>query len=142
MEHIARSFSVSLSVTHPDIDPAIVSQALGLTPAQATRAGASRTTPRGDPLEGTYSFTCWRHQFEVDGARELAPVLQDLVERLQPHAEFFSRVVREGGRIELFCGVLAGGNWDEVLPYELLGRLAALAVDLRLDVYPNDERAE
>jgi len=42
----------------------------------------------------------------------------------------------------LFCGVLAGGNWDEILPYELLGRLAALAVDLRLDVYPNDERAE
>jgi len=64
-----------------------------------------------------------------------------MVERLQRHQEFFHRVVRDGGSVELFCGVFAAGNWDEVLSHSLLGKVAALQIDLRLDVYPKDDNA-
>lgn len=138
MEHVARSFKVSLTVTHPDIDPAEISTALGLSPKRATRAGAPRTTPRGDALGGAYEFSCWRHEFDVGGASELGVVLEGLVGRLQRHQQFFHRVVRDGGSVELFCGVFAAGNWDEILSHSLMGQLAALRVDLRLDVYPKD----
>jgi hypothetical protein len=136
MQHIARSFKVWLLVTHPNFDPAEISTALELTPKRATRAGAPRTTPKGEPLAGVYEFSCWTHQFDVKEASELEVVLEGLVQRLQRHQEFFHRVVRDGGSVELFCGVFAAGNWDEVLPHSLMGKLAALHVDLRLDVYP------
>jgi uncharacterized protein DUF4279 len=139
MEHIARSFNVSLSVRHPDIDPAEISATLDLTPKRATRGGAPRTTPKGDPLGGVYEFSCWGYQFDVEGASELGVVLERLVERLQRHQQFFHRVVQEGGVVELFCGVFAAGNWDEVLSHSLMGTLAALQIDLRLDVYAKDD---
>jgi hypothetical protein len=139
MQHIPRSFEVSLSVTHPDIDPAEISTALNLVPDRATRSGVRRTTPKGEALAGAYEFSRWTHQFDVKGASELGFVLEGLVVRLQRHERFFCQVVREGGSVELFCGVFAAGNWDEILSHSLMGKLAALRVDLRLDVYPKDE---
>ena len=139
MEHIARSFKIALIVTHPNIDPAEISSAIGLIPVRRTRGGAPRTTPTGQPLAGEYQFSCWRHEFDVQPADELSRVLENLVDELQCHRPFFHRVVQQGGTVELFCGVFADGNWDEVLSHSLMRALAALHVDLRLDVYPKDD---
>lgn len=136
MEHIARSFQVSLSIKHPDMDPGEISRALEMTPHRATQAGALRTTLKGEPLEGVYAFSCWTFEFDVEGASELGSVLKSLLESLRRHQQFFQRIVQEDGSVELFCGVFAAGNWDEVLSHELMGELAALHLDLRLDVYP------
>lgn len=141
MEHIARSFQVSLCVKHPNTDPTKITAALRLAPKRTTRAGAPRTTPRGNPLKGTYDVTFWTHEFDVKGASELGVVLEYLIERLQKHKRFFHRIVCEGGAVELFCGVFAAGNWDEILSHTLMSQLAALRVDLRLDVYPKKDAA-
>jgi hypothetical protein len=140
MEHIASSFQVSLSLRHPTIDPAEISRALEFIPQRATRAGTARTTPKGEALGGVYEFSCWTHEFDVEGASELGVVLEGLIERLQKHQQFFHRVAREGGSIELFCGIFAAGNWDEILSHKVMGKLAGLQVDLRLDVYLKDYR--
>jgi hypothetical protein len=139
MEHIARSFSVSLPISHPDIDPAEISSAVHLTPERTTRAGAPRTTPKGDPLEGTYEFSHWRHKFDVGKASELGIVLEQLIARLQAYELFFHRIVEDDGAVELFCGVFADGNWDEAISHSVMSQLAALKIDLRLDVYPKAE---
>jgi len=139
MEHIARSCDVSLCVTHPTIDPAKITTALDLAPKLMTRVGAPRKTPGGKPMAGVYKFSRWVHNFDVKGASELGAVLEDLAERLQKHRQFFHRVVRDGGSVKLFCGVYADGNWDEDLSHSLMGKLAALQVGLRLDVYPEDD---
>ena len=136
MEHIARSFEISLHVRHPDIAPEVVTNVLGLVPERTTSAGTSRKRPDGIPLSGTYQLSSWKHEFDVSGARDLHAVLAGLVERLEEHWLFFHRIVNEKGVVELFCGVFADGNWDEVLPHALLARLADLRIDLRLDVYP------
>ncbi|REJ85905.1 MAG: DUF4279 domain-containing protein, partial [Planctomycetota bacterium] len=139
MEHIARSFKITLIVTHPSIDPAEISRAIGLTPVRTTRGGAPRTTPTGQPLAGEYQFSCWKYEFDVQAADELSHVLETLVDELQCNRPFFHRVVQQGGTVELFCGVFADGNWDEVLSHALMRALAALHVDVRLDVYPMDD---
>jgi hypothetical protein len=138
MQHITRSLKVSLAIRHPHIDPAEISKALQLEPTRATRAGAPRTTPTGNPLPGTYDFSHWTHQFDVAGALELGVILEELVQRLQVHQSFFHRLVQEGGTVELFCGIFAAGNWDEILSHALMSELSGLKIDLRLDVYPKD----
>jgi hypothetical protein len=136
MDHISRSFAVSLNICHPDIDPAELTKAIGLVPKTVSRCGEPRKTPKGGPLQGTYQFSFWSHSFDVSGAVELGPVLEELVVRLRDYEPLFGRIVREKGSVELFCGVFADGNWDEILPHELMRRLADLHIDLRLDVYP------
>lgn len=122
---------------HPDIDPNEIGGVIRLIPSRATRAGNPRATPNGTLLRGVYDFSCWTHQFDLEGESELGTALQSLVAQLQKHRQFFHRIVDDGGTVELFCGVFAGGNWDEVLPHPLLGQLSDLRVDLRLDVYPD-----
>ena len=139
MSHIARSFQVSLLINHPSIDPDDITSAIGLAPYRTMRAGDQRSTPRGDPLDGIYECSRWMHRFDVKGASDLGVVLEDLVTQLQKHEPFFHRLVKEDGRVVLFCGVFVAGNWDELLPHSLLGQLASLHVDLRLDVYPKGE---
>ncbi len=52
MEHVARSFKVTLFIEHPNIDPVEITHSIGLLPKRTTRAGAPRTTPKGEPLTG------------------------------------------------------------------------------------------
>jgi len=142
MEHIARSFKVSLVVTHPDIDPTVISAALDLTPGRATRAGEPRTTPKGDPLEGVYEFSCWTHEFDTSHVTDLTEYLPSVITLLNVHASFLSGIVRDGGSVELFCGVFADGNWDECFHHSLLRKLSDLGIDLRLDVYPQPDEPD
>jgi hypothetical protein len=121
------------------MDPVEISNALGLTPQRTTRAGASRTSPKGEALAGAYEFSYWTHQFDTEGASELGLVLEGLVERLKRNQQFLHQIVKDGGSVQLFCGVFAAGNWDEILSHTLMGRLAELRVDLRLDVYPKEK---
>jgi hypothetical protein len=139
MVHIKRSFAVSLSITHPSMDPGAISSALALMPSQQTKVGSSRVTPGGVSLKGTYLFSSWGHRFDVRDASDLSECLVPIVERLEAHRLFFQGVVRDGGTIELFCGIFADGNWDESLHHSLLRRLSDLGIDLRLDVYPNHD---
>ena len=121
------------------MDPAEISASVGLEPQRAVRAGTRRVTPDGTDLGGSRPFSCWSNDFNVFHAVELSATLETLMPKLQACAEFFHRVTSTGGSIELFCQVFADGNWDEVLPRALMGRLAALHIDLRLDVYPKHD---
>lgn len=139
MAHIRRSFSVSLNITHPSVDPDTISRELSLEATRQKKAGERRTTPSGSSLAGTYPFSSWGHEFGTERASELTDCLVAVLDRLEPHRSYFQDLVRDGGSIELFCGVFAEGNWDEILPHTLLRRLSEMAFDLRLDVYPNHD---
>lgn len=128
MEHIERSFAVSLHILHPSIDPATVTDTLRFTPSRSKQAGP--------PLKPPYDQAVWSYQFECSEVRDLVPFLDETVSSLQAHRDFFRSIVDTGGSIELFCGIEMSTNWDEVFPSALSGRLAELGIDLRLDVYP------
>jgi hypothetical protein len=129
-------YSVSLHVSHPDIDPELISRALALQPThRATRMGEVKTTPKGTPREGRWEFSHWSHNFEIVQDGELAAFMWRLTEMLEPHGDFLRRIVDEGGAVECFVGIFTDTNCDQILPFDLLGKLAELRVDLRLDLY-------
>ena len=141
MEHIPRSFSVSLHIGHPEMDPAEITKALGLSGNIRTmQAGKQRTTPKGDFLDGTYEASHWSHRFDLGAESELVAILTELTLDLKDHSLFFHKIVEDGGSVELFCGVHADGNWDESFPHSLMSEFASLMIDLRLDVYPTGDK--
>jgi len=89
MVHIKRSFKVSLSITHPTIDPGDISRALSLSPSRQSKVGQRRVTPTGTLLDGTYQFSSWGHAFDASSVTDLSEFLPSLVDRLKPHAAYF-----------------------------------------------------
>ncbi len=130
MEHIKRSFKVSLHVLHPSIDPTAVTSALKLAPSQFKLAG-----PPGKP---PYDQAVWSHRFDCSAVQDLVPFLEETISALEGHRDFLHSITSTGGTIELFCGIMLSTNWDEVFPRTLSANLAALGIDLRLDAYPGD----
>jgi len=129
-------YTVSLQIRHPDIAPEMITRALALQPThRPTRKGEPKTTPKGAPLAGYWEFSHWSHRFEITQDRELVPYLERLVKSLEPQRDFLQRLVDEGGAVECFVGVFTDTNCDQVLPFGLLGELAELRIDLRLDLY-------
>ena|ERR1017187_8088509 len=130
MEHIERSFKVSLRILHPSIDPASITSVLQLAPSQIKLAGPPRKPP--------YDQAVWSHRFDCSTIRDLVPFLEETVSALDAQRDFLHSIVTSGGTVELFCGIMLSTNWDEVFPHTLSARLAALGIDLRLDAYPDD----
>jgi hypothetical protein len=129
-------YEVSLHISHPDISPELITRALALQPThRPTRKGEQKTTPKGTPREGNWEFSHWSHRFEITQDRELVPFLERLVKTLEPHRDFLRRIVDEDGEIQCFVGIFTDTNCDQILPFNLLGDLAELRIDLRLDLY-------
>ena len=135
MEHISRSFAVSLQVVHPEIEPDSITAALRLSPKIKHRNGDQKLRLDGTKMDGVYSRTYWSHSLDLCGVVDLVPFLEALLPRLEVHRDFFATISASGGNSELFCGIFLDTNWDEVIPHQLMSRLAALKIDLRLDAY-------
>lgn len=135
MEHLHRSFQATLFIEHPSIDPEEITKSLRIEPTRQVAAGPPRKPP--------YDRTVWSYKFDCKGARDLVPILEEIVERLESRRDRLRSLVESGARIELFCGVFPEFNWDEILPFELMAQLADLNINLRLDVYPaNTQKVE
>jgi hypothetical protein len=133
MEHLDRSFAITLFVKHPSMHPLVVTQALGLMP--------SNSCPAGPPRKAPFDWACWSYAFDCAGTRHLFPLLDQIADQLEPHRDFLLSVGESGGGVELFCGIMVDFNWDEVLPFRLMGRLSSLGIDLRLDAYPEHRKS-
>jgi hypothetical protein len=52
-------FTISLRIRHPDIDPSLISEQLGVEPQHTWRAGEARRDATGDELRGVYRESYW-----------------------------------------------------------------------------------
>ena len=134
-------YTIAARVKHPSIDPSVVTNALGIEPQHSWKAGGLRRTPQVEPLEGTYRESYWTGRImetERTSSAEM-PLEQALVRsaaRLQKAGGFLSKLIGEGGSIELFVGIFGKGNLGIELPAALLTRLGGLGVAVSLDDYP------
>ncbi len=135
------SYSISLRLCHPSIDPAEITRALALKPNRAWKAGEPRQTPKGTPLEGVYRESYWYTDLLPDGEHSsegtwIEEYLDHFAKQLASSRDFFLRVRSEGGRVELFIGLYGDRNFGFELPPSLLGAIADMGLSLSFDVYP------
>jgi hypothetical protein len=66
----------------------------------------------------------------------LDEALDAAMEKLRPHATFFQQFRDDGGTINFFIGIFGPKNFGLVFPPALLSEIAALGIELGLDIYP------
>ena len=135
------TYAITLRVFHPDIEPTEITNALSLEPVRAWKAGHSRQTPKGTPLEGVYRESYWYTELIPDGEHSsegtlLEEYLDHIATKLAPSTQFFARIRAEGGRVELFIGTYGARNFGFEFSPTLLASLAGIGLSLAFDVYP------
>lgn len=68
--------------------------------------------------------------------QDLEETLELIVDQLRPHAEFLTGFRLSNGSTSLAIGIFGPENFGIGLAPQLLGGLAALGIELGLDVYP------
>lgn len=129
-------YDVLLYIDHPNIDPGAITEALGLAPYAAHRAGTPRKTPKGTPLDGVYRTTKWSHSAPAEGKRRFFQGVTQLVDILEPHAAFLSKIVETKGSIQLLVHLAGDVNIGDDMAWHELARLAALKIKLGVEVFP------
>jgi hypothetical protein len=79
---MSSDYSVVLRLRHPDIDPAAITQCLGIAPQYAWRAGEPRRLETGEAGEGVYRESCW--VAEVSTPSLLTTLVEAVVARRDP----------------------------------------------------------
>jgi hypothetical protein len=137
------SYSVSLRISHPRMDPSALTKSLRLKPSNSWKAGQRQQMPTGKSLKGVNRQSFWtarlvQKRFATTPRRSLEASLAAEVKRLHKHRALFRRIQRDGGRTELFIGIFGenGFNFGGELDTELLGGLTRLGLSLGLDIYP------
>jgi hypothetical protein len=130
---------LDLRLSHPTLDPDLVSRTLGLEPQAAWRAGDPRKTPKGTPLEGIRSGGYWSSNPFLYGWRastdaQIEDGLEELIGFLEPHREFLLSI-SDAGSVELWVSSHGNRNYAIELSTRTLARLAALGATLVHDVY-------
>jgi len=138
-DDIARElrFTLTLAIRHPSIDPEEISRLLARVPYQSWLAGAPRRTPTGRAMPSVARESYWVWISEVGAQRNFFAVLIEELDRLLPYADFLGRVAATGGRIALGVSLPGDVNIGARLPHDAVRRLAALPIDLDIEVFPD-----
>ena len=138
----AYSFSISLRVSHPKMDLAILTTELRRKPSNSWRAGEPRRTPAGKPLDGVRRDNYWtarlvQKRYASSRRSSLEAALATVVGRMHAHRALFRRIQRSGGVTELFIGLFGEGgfNYGSDWSAELVSDMAKLGLSVSLDIY-------
>jgi Domain of unknown function (DUF4279) len=99
------SYSISLRVRHPSLDPALLTETLHLEPLHSWRAGEPRRSVTGAALGGEHRESYWSAPLpgQAVGAASfpLEMFLAQQLVQLNRHREFLGRLQSENAQISL-----------------------------------------
>jgi len=129
-----RELEVSLRVTHPYVDPAVITAELGMEPDVVHRTGDPRVAPKGTQLQGVHSQSYWSCRVQMDATR-LPEIIARTNAQLLKKAAFLEKLTETGGKLEYFVGWYPSPHAGETLDWALLEQCGRLRVNLAFDVY-------
>ena len=128
-------FGLTLLIVHPDIDTEHITNELGLKPYRSMTKGRPRTGISGTPLGGSYTDSRWNH-CEHHAASHIASVaINDMLQRLQPHATFLKQLRATGADISLSLA-LPASHRGESIDVETVRSAADLGIGIGFEIFP------
>ena len=132
-------FTASLRMRHPRIDPATITQTLGIKPQHTWQSGTPRVGPEGESLEGLYRESYWMGRLmetpQLSGQVSVEGVLRDTLANLRRSQAFLERIQDEGGVTELHVSLFARANFGLELPASTLALLGRLGVGVAFEIH-------
>jgi Domain of unknown function (DUF4279) len=135
-------FTISLSIRHPRIDPARISEQLGVEPQHAWRAGDARRAPGGGELGGVYRESYWLGRL-MDAPQtsseqlSVESLLRRLLSQLHRSQRFLEELNADGGVAELSVSLFARKDFRLELAAELLAAIDRLRLGIVFEVHPH-----
>ncbi len=139
-------FTISLRIRHPSIEPATITQTLGIEPQHTWKAGDPRRDTAGEPLQRAYRESYWtgrlmeEPQLSSDQV-SVESVLLQLLAQLRRSLQFFARLNTEGALSELHISIFARQDFRLELMAESLVLLGRLGLAVTLEVHPHPHSA-
>lgn len=136
IEETSKRYRIELFIIHPTLDPTQITAILGLDARYIHRVGDQRKTPDGRPLSGTYPDTRWRYgrRFETSD-QWFAGKLAELINYLEPHKEFLTKVRATGGRSCIIVMLLGDGYLGDEIPQDLMKKMVELKLDFGIECF-------
>jgi hypothetical protein len=139
-------FTASLRMRHPRIDPATITQTLGIKPQHTWQSGAPRVGPGGESLDGLYRESYWMARLmetpQLSGQVSVEEVLRETLANLRRSQAFLEQIQAEGGVTELHVSLFARANFSLELPASTLALLGRLGVGVALDIHTQSAQAD
>lgn len=137
----AYEFTISLRVRHPTVDPARITQTLGIQPQHTWKAGDTRRDPLGAQLGGAHRESYWMARLmeapELSSEVSVESVLMQTVAQLRRSHAFLEQLTIEGGVAELHVSLFARENFRLDLPPDTLASFGRLGLAVALDIHPH-----
>ncbi|MGD9615655.1 MAG: DUF4279 domain-containing protein [Alphaproteobacteria bacterium] len=133
----AKRFEIVLLIHHPNIDPGLVTAALGIKPYRSWKAGEPRFTPKGRPLPGTHQISRWNYVFRYKSNKGFASQIDSILERLLPAREFFLEINDSGGTAQLYLMLPGDQNLGDELDWKILGKFVDLRLAFSVETFPD-----
>jgi hypothetical protein len=135
-------FTVSLSIRHPSMDPAGITESLGVEPQHTWKAGEPRRDPGGGDLVGVYRETYWMgrlmDQPQLSSAQmSVESVLLQTLTQLRRSQSFLEQLSTDGGVAELSISLFARENFRLELSPDSLALLGRFRLSIALEVQPH-----
>lgn len=127
--------SLSLRMWHPTMNGDEATNALGLLPSVVHSAGAKRLDPRGKPLGGEHRRSYWCFEMPVEADGDLTTLLNQIVDRLSVHRDFFASFAGTGGKAEIVLAKTADSHFGEEIAPATLAALGQLSLGIGFDVF-------
>lgn len=129
-------YSVRILIKHPTMDPARITRVLGEEPNHTCTVGTPRRTPKGTLLPGLHKESAWSMSDTFTGDRLFFADVAGVVDWIEPQKAFLHEIVEGGGEISLGFHLYGDTNIGDECPWQELARLAALHVELDVEVFP------
>jgi hypothetical protein len=138
----AYEFMISLRLRHPTIDPATITQTLGIQPQHTWKAGDTRRDHVGGELAGEHRESYWMARLmeapELSSeALSVESVLMQTLAQLRRSHSFLEQLTTEGGVAEVHVSLFARENFRLDLPAAALTSFGRLGFAVALDIHPH-----
>jgi len=136
----AYEFTISLRIRHPEIDPDVITEALGLQPQHSWKAGASRQTSTGGTGEHRDSYWMAKLMDEPQLTTtqiSIESVLVQTITQLRRAQAFLEKLHAEGAVSELSISLFARENFRLELTPETMTLMGRMGLAVAFEVQPH-----
>jgi len=130
---------ISIRINHPSWPVDKITSLMKCAPEIGRSVGEERRTPTGIKLDGKNPETHWIKSLDYEGD-SLPRAIEKAILEFGSQSTAGREIRESGGNVEFFIGWFFKKNGGDILPAELLGRLAGLGIDLSFDIYGPEVR--